>query len=166
MAGEMNIRPNVFQKMVHRFLSLKPVSVFLSKFLHRADSFMLRLTRHRHTFAELVGLPIAQLTMMGAKTGKLRTLPLVCIPDEDKFVLIATNFGQKHNPGWYYNLKSHPECEISFNGRTGKFVAREVDGDTREKYWQLALTYYAGYARYKQRAAPRHIPVMVLEPKQ
>lgn len=127
---------------------------------------MLRLTGGRHTFAELVGLPIAQVRMKGAKTGMPRVVPLVSLPDDGKFALLATNFGQKHNPGWYYNLKAHPECEVSFNGRCGKFIARETSGEEYQKYWQLALNYYRGYAAYQQRAAPRHIPVIVLEPEE
>lgn len=161
----MNIKPNAFQKLIHRFLIWRPISVFLSKALHRADAFLLRLTQGRHTFPELVGLPIAQLTMKGAKTGKLRTLPLLSIPANDKFVLVATNFGQKHNPAWYYNLKAYPECEVRFNGLSGRYIARETRGEEYKYYWQLALTYYAGYEKYQQRAAPRSIPVMLLEPK-
>ncbi|HSL42599.1 MAG TPA: nitroreductase family deazaflavin-dependent oxidoreductase [Anaerolineales bacterium] len=159
-------RPSAFQRLIHRFLALQPVSAFFSRSLHRADSFMFHLTGGRHTFAEFVGLPIAQVTMKGAKTGMLRTLPLVSVPDDRKLVLIATNFGQKHNPGWYYNLKAHPECEVSYNGECRKFIARETADEEYQKYWQLALTYYIGYDIYQQRAAPRHIPVLILEPKQ
>jgi F420H(2)-dependent quinone reductase len=161
----MTRRPNAFQKLIHRFLMLRPVSVFLSKSLHRADTFMLRLTGGHNTFSELVGLPIAQLTMVGAKTGEVLTLPLVGIPDDKKFVLIATNFGQRHNPGWYYNLKANPECDVLFNSRSGKYIAHEIEGDEYIHYWKLAVSYYAGYEKYKQRAAHRHIPVMLLEPK-
>jgi deazaflavin-dependent oxidoreductase (nitroreductase family) len=143
----------------------KPVSSILSKVLHRIDLFMVRLTGGRYAFPELVGLPVAQLTMRGARTGKMRTLPLVSLPDGDKFVLIATNFGQKHNPAWYYNLRVHPDCEVTFHGCSGEYVAREVEGMDYKKYWQLALTYYEGYRKYKERAAPRPIPILVLEPK-
>ena len=161
----MTRTPNAFQKLIHRFLALKPISQVLARVLHHADAFMLRLTGGRHTFAELVGLPIAQVTMTGAKTGKQRTLPLVGLPVGEKFILLATNFGQKQHPGWYYNLIANPECHVSFEGRSGKYVARQVQGAEREQYWQLALTYYAGYKSYERRAAPRHIPVIVLEPK-
>ena len=161
----MSSSPNSLQKRIHRLFVLKPVSAFLSKALHHADAFMLRLTAERHTFTELVGLPISQLTMIGAKTGKPRSITLVCLPDGGRLVLIATNFGQRHNPSWYYNLKAHPECQVSNNGRTGTYIARETEGSEYQKYWQLALSYYAGYDKYKQRAAHRHIPGMLLEPK-
>jgi deazaflavin-dependent oxidoreductase (nitroreductase family) len=62
-------------------------------------------------------------------------------------------------------LKAHPECEVFFKGKTEKYIAREVTGNEYEKYWQMAVSYYKGYEKYKERAAPRHIPVMLLEPK-
>ena len=161
----MNIRPNAFQRFVHRFLMLRPVSVFLARVLHHLDAFVLRLTRGKYTVTQVVGLPIIQLTTIGAKTGQARTIPLVSLIDGEKIVVIGSNFGQKHNPSWYYNLKAYPECEVHFNGRTDKYIARETDGDEREKYWQLAVSYYKGYDVYKIRAAHRKIPVMVLEPR-
>jgi deazaflavin-dependent oxidoreductase (nitroreductase family) len=165
MVGEMNIKPNAFQKIVHRFLMLRSVSALLAKILHRADTFMLRLTGNRHTFAELVGLPIIQLTTIGARTNQSRTLPLVGIKDNETIALIASRFGSEHNPGWYYNLKAHPECDVLFNGRSGKYISRELTGEEYNYYWQMAVSYYAGYEKYKERAAHRHIPVMLLEPK-
>jgi deazaflavin-dependent oxidoreductase (nitroreductase family) len=160
----MNVKPNAIQRLIHRLLMLKAVSALFPKTLHRADSFLLRLTRGRHTFTGLVGLPIAQLTMTGARTGKPRTITLVGVPDDGRLALFATNFGQKQNPAWYYNLKAHPECQVLWHGERGTFVARETNGDEYERYWQLGVSWYAGYEEYKFRAG-RKIPVMVLEPK-
>jgi len=163
----MNISPNAFQKLIHRFLMLEPVSAFLAVVLHHVDTFLLRLTRGRYTVTRIVGLPIIQLTTTGAKTGQLRTMPLVSLPDGMKIALIASNFGQKQSPGWYYNLKANPQCEVRFiNGRSLRYIARESMGDEREKYFRMAISYYAGYEKYEERAAPRKIPVMVLEPKE
>lgn len=160
----MSCKPNALQKRMHRFLMSKPVSALMAKILHRADSFMLLLTGGRHTFTELAGLPIIQLKMKGAKTGKLRTLTLVGLPDHDRLALVATNFGQTQNPGWYYNLKAHPECRVEWNGKEEIFVARETNGNEYDEYWKLAVSYYEGYEEYKKRAR-RKIPVMVLELK-
>ena len=162
----MNIHPNAFQKMVHRLLILRPVSAFLSVALHHVDTLLLNLTHGQHTVTRIVGLPIIQLTTTGAKTGQLRTMPLLSLFDGDKLALIASNFGQKHNPGWYYNLKAHPECQVRWGGREKIYIARETEGEEREKYWQMAVSFYTGYEKYKERAAHRRIPVMVLEPKE
>lgn len=161
----MSIRPNAIQKLFHRFLMLKPVSVLLSKILFRADNFLLRLTNGKLTVTRIVGLQVIQLTTKGAKTGILRTMPLIGFPHGETIALIASYFGTQHNPGWYYNLKANPECEVSLNGATRTYIAREVFDDEREKFFQLAISFYAGYEKYRERAAHRHIPVMVLEPK-
>ncbi len=161
----MNIQPNSIQKLSHRFLMLKPISALLAKILYRADNFLLWATRGKLTVTRIVGLQVIQLTTKGAKTGKLRVMPLIGFPDGEKIALIASYFGGEHNPGWYYNLKANPECEARINGRIGKYVAREVFDEEREKYFQLATSYYAGYQKYRERAAHRHIPVMVLESK-
>ncbi|MCC6300623.1 MAG: nitroreductase family deazaflavin-dependent oxidoreductase [Anaerolineales bacterium] len=161
----MNVKPNAFQKFFHRFLALRPVSAILAKTLYRADNFLLWATKGKLTATRIVGLPVIQLTTKGAKTGAIRTMPLLSVPDGERIGLIASYFGGKHNPGWYYNLKANPECEVRVNGETRKYVARELFDEERERYFQLANSYYAGYAKYRERAAHRHIPVMVLEPK-
>ena len=160
----MKNKPNAFQKILHRFLMLRPISVFLAVILHRVDAVMLKLSGGKHTITGFVGLPIIQITTIGAKSGQPRTMPLVSLFDGEKIALIASNFGQKHNPGWYYNLKAHPQCAVQINGRVVKYIARQVEGDEREKYWKMAVSFYKGYDLYKIRAAHRQIPVMVLEP--
>lgn len=161
----MTLQPNAFQKMTHRVLMLKPISMLLSKILYRADNLLLRVTKGKMTVTRIVGLSVIQLTTKGAKTGKLRTMPLIGFPDGEKLALIASYFGGEHNPGWYYNLKANPECEVWINGETRKYIARESFDEEREKFFQMANSFYAGYGKYRERAAHRHIPVMVLEPK-
>lgn len=164
MAGEMK-RPNAFQKFLHRFIMIRAVTAFFAPRVHRLDNFVFKLTNGKHSLSEILGWPIIELTTIGAKTRQPRTMPLVGIIDSEKIALIASSFGREHNPGWYYNLKAHPECDVLFNGRSGKYMARELSGEEYQRYWQLAVEYYAGYEKYKERAAHRHIPVMLLEPK-
>jgi deazaflavin-dependent oxidoreductase (nitroreductase family) len=166
MAGKVKtIRLNPLQKILHRFLMLKWVSALLARLLYRVDKLLFRLTRGRFVITRFAGLPVIQLTTTGAKSRKARTMPLVGIPDGDKIALIASNFGQKHNPGWYYNLKANPICLVRFDDKAMNYVAREVTDAEYEKYFQLAISYYAGYEKYRERARQRHIPVIVLEPK-
>jgi F420H(2)-dependent quinone reductase len=158
-------KPNAVQKLLHRFFMLHPVTAFFAPRVHRMDRAILSLTKGKFTGSEILGWNIIRLTTIGAKTNQTRTMPLIAIIDQEKIALIASSFGRERNPGWYYNLKAHPECDVEFNGRRGKYVAREVTGEDYEHYWQMAVALYTGYDKYKQRAAHRHIPVMVLEPK-
>ncbi|MBE0682423.1 MAG: nitroreductase family deazaflavin-dependent oxidoreductase [Anaerolineales bacterium] len=160
----MNKRPNAFQKSIHHILMLKWVSALLAVFLHHLDAIASKLSRGRHSVTEIVGLPVILLTTIGAKSCQPRTMPLVGLFDGEKIALIGSNFGRKTNPGWYYNLKANPACTAQVGDRTAEYVARQVDDQEREKYWQMAVSYYAGYEKYRQRTAPRPIPVMLLEP--
>lgn len=160
----MNRTPNVFQKLLHRFLMLRPVSAFLAVSLYRFDSLVLKISNGKHTVAEIVGLPMIQITTIGAKTGEARTMPLVSLIDGEKIALIGSNFGRKTNPGWYYNLKKNPQCSALVNGNMQNYLARETHGEERQKYWDMAVSLYKGYELYRIRAAHRQIPVMLLEP--
>ena len=104
------------------------------------------------------------LTTIGAKSGQLRTVPLVGIPDGDRWVVIASNFGQAHHPAWYYNLKQHPQATVTQHGRTGDYVAAAASGEEYDRLWQKAVSLYAGYAAYKTRTGGREIPIIVLTP--
>jgi deazaflavin-dependent oxidoreductase (nitroreductase family) len=164
MVGEMK-KHNFLMRLFQKFLAWRPISWFMARALHHADALMLRLSGGKLTIAQISGLPIIELTTTGAKTGVQRTLPLTGLPDGDKYALIASNFGQDHHPGWYYNLKANPECTVTKNGRAGTYIAREADEGENKYYYDMAISYYIGYAAYKQRAGDRKIHVMILEPK-
>jgi deazaflavin-dependent oxidoreductase (nitroreductase family) len=154
-----------WQRILQRFLMTRPVTVLVAPILHHVDAFFLRLSGGRLDITRLSGLPVVELTAIGSKSGQPRTLPLAGFSDGDRFVLVASNYGRASHPAWYHNLKANPECIVKKNGKGGTYIARETEGDEREHYWNLAVSYYAGYEAYRQRAAHRKIPVMVLEPK-
>jgi deazaflavin-dependent oxidoreductase (nitroreductase family) len=160
----MNKKPNAFQKLLHRFAMLAPVSAFLAVSLYRLDKIVLKISKGKHTTAELVGFPMIEITTTGAKTGEARTMPLVSLMDGEKIALIGSNFGRKTNPGWYYNLKKNPQCTALVNGRNQTYLARETQNGERQKYWEMAVSLYKGYDLYRIRASHRQIPVMILEP--
>ena len=158
-------KPNAFQKLLHRFFMLRFVTAFFAPRVHHIDNAVLTLTNGKCTAAEILGWNIIQLTTIGAKTKQPRTMPLMGMFDQEKIALIASSFGRKHNPGWFYNLKMHPECEVRFHGHVGTYLAREATGEEYDLYWQMAVSFYKGYEKYQERASPRRIPVMVLEPE-
>ncbi|MEW6287908.1 MAG: nitroreductase/quinone reductase family protein [Chloroflexota bacterium] len=159
-------KPNFFQRLIHRIVMWRPVTAFFAPRLHRLDEFVLRWSGNRFAVSQLAGWTIIQLTTLGAKSNLPRTTPLIGVVDGEKIALVASSFGRAHHPAWYYNLKAHPECEVTLHGKAGRYLARETEGEEYQRYWKMAVAIYGGYEKYKQRAAPRHIPVMVLEPKQ
>jgi deazaflavin-dependent oxidoreductase (nitroreductase family) len=162
----MTRKPNALQKGIQRLVMWGPLTTFFAPRIHKLDKTVLKLTRGRFTLSEILGWNIIQLTTLGAKSLQPHTMPLVGMFAGEGIGLIASSFGRKHNPAWYYNLKAHPECQVEWHGRIRTYIAREAEGEEYKRYWQLAVSYYAGYEKYRERAAHRHIPVMVLEPKE
>jgi deazaflavin-dependent oxidoreductase (nitroreductase family) len=159
-------KTNGLYRTIRRLAAMPASSAILSRSLHHLDRFVLRLTGGRYTAASLLtGLPVVTLTTVGARSGKLRTHPLLGIVDGEDVVLIASNFGRSRHPAWYFNLRANPECTVTVRGETKSYVAREVTGAEREKYWRMAVELYPGYDAYQQRTGGRRIPVLVLTPK-
>jgi deazaflavin-dependent oxidoreductase (nitroreductase family) len=131
----------------------------------RVDPVLMRLSRgHLRTGGVA---PTILLTHTGAKSGKVRTTPLLYFTDGDNIVLIASKGGAPKNPAWYHNLKANPDVEASSDGRPSPYRAREAVGPERDRLWALATTLYSGYDDYQEKAdstSHRRIPVIVLEP--
>ena len=106
---------------------------------------------------------MVQLTTVGAKTGRERTVPLLGLPDRDRWVLFASNWGGDRHPAWYYNLQANPTVELAYEGTTGTYAARDATPDERTEYWEAARQLYVGFEAYQQRT-DREIPVVVLTP--
>ena len=127
------------------------------------DRRLLPLTKGRVSSA--VGQQVGLLETVGAKSGEPRPIPLLYLVDDDRIVLIASKAGASKHPAWLHNVRANPRGSfLAPNGRSGEYLAREADGTERERLWDEAVDYYAGYADYQRRAGGRQIPVVVLEP--
>ena len=156
-------KANVVQRMVQRLAATRVMGWVLARLMHRLDKGVVRLSRGRTSAtALLVGLPLVMLTTTGAKSGQPRTIPITPAPDGDRLILIASNWGQKHHPAWYLNLKAHPEVTVTYRGRTQTYLARELTGVERDTTWHKAVSRYAGYEAYRGRTGGREIPVVEL----
>jgi F420H(2)-dependent quinone reductase len=108
--------------------------------------------------------PVLLLDHVGAKSGTLRTSPLVYGRDGESFVLIASKGGYPKNPAWLHNLLANPDTSAQVGSRHVDVHARVAEGEERARLWQLMLRVYSGYAAYQARAE-REIPLVVLEPR-
>jgi deazaflavin-dependent oxidoreductase (nitroreductase family) len=155
---------NAIQRAMRRIGASAPGSWLFARVMHHIDRPVFRLTRGRHTMASLVsGLPVVMLTTTGARSGALRTAPVLGLPSADGLAVIASNYGQEHNPGWYHNLRAKPDGHVTVDGVRSVFHASEAQGDTRARIWQEALEVYPGFSVYERRASHRQIAVFVLE---
>ncbi len=108
--------------------------------------------------------PCLLLHAVGAKTGRPRTTSLTYARDGDSYLIVASNGGFDRYPGWYHNLRKHPDCEINVGPKRYAVTARRVAPDDwdYDRLWQLVnennSNRYNGY----QSKTSRPIPIFVL----
>jgi deazaflavin-dependent oxidoreductase (nitroreductase family) len=157
------------QELIQKITASAAGARLVAPVLHHFDRALLGLSRGRNSLTSmLAGAPVVLVTATGARSGLARTVPLLCIQDEDRpdvFALIATNFGRDNFPGWYHNLKANPRAVCAIGGHSKGYLAHEASGEEYARFWQWAVDTYFGYALYKQRVHARHIPIMVMVPE-
>jgi deazaflavin-dependent oxidoreductase (nitroreductase family) len=141
----------------------RPVTWFLVNVGNRIDPALMRMSGGRVKTTLIA--PTVLLTHTGARSERKRTTPLAYFTDGDDVIVIASRGGHEHNPAWLHNIRAHPEVELWSGGRGGRYRAREAEGPERARLWQLATTFYPGFATYQERAGDRVIPVVVCSPE-
>ena len=135
-------------------------------FLHVLDPIdrrLLPLTRGRLSVA--VGAPVGLLEMRGARTGRLRRVPLLYALDGETVILVGSNGGNSRDPAWLHNVRARDEVRFLSRGRGWRaYRAHVAAGAERARLWELVNDLYAGYDAYQAHAGDREIPVVVLAP--
>jgi deazaflavin-dependent oxidoreductase (nitroreductase family) len=112
----------------------------------------------------LEGRPVVILTTLGAQSHKVRKNPIMRIVEDGTYVAVASAAGAPRNPSWYTNLRAHPEVLLQDGSAVHVLRAREVFGEEKRAWWQVAERFWPHYPEYRQRARGRDIPVILLEP--
>jgi deazaflavin-dependent oxidoreductase (nitroreductase family) len=103
------------------------------------------------------------LDHVGAKSGDLRTSPLLYVPDGESLVLVASKGGFPKHPAWFHNLRANPLTYAQVGADRRRVRAREATPQERDRLWGLAVAVWPGYEDYRKRT-DREIPLIVLEP--
>lgn len=133
------------------------------RLLARVQVLLYRLSQGRiaNTFN---GGPVALVTMVGRRSGKRRTLPLVyALTSDGGVVLAASQGGMSHHPLWYHNIVAHPEIEVQI-GAKRMMMRASVAGVTEEKtLWPKLDKVYPDFSDYRLRAKMnnRKIPLFL-----
>ena len=114
---------------------------------------------------EMEGWPIVLVHHVGAKSGTERVNPLVYqgLGDSGSVAIFASKGGAPTNPDWFHNLVAHPDTEIEIGGDTYPVTARVAAGEERERIFEAQKKAFPNFAEYEKTAAPRVIPVVVLD---
>jgi deazaflavin-dependent oxidoreductase (nitroreductase family) len=116
-----------------------------------------------------VGGPYESATILllhhtGARTGAERVNPLAYQQVGESFAIFASKAGAPGNPAWYHNLLAHPDTTVELGTETISVTARVAEPSEREVIWERQKERLPNFAEYEVKAAPRTIPVVVLDP--
>jgi deazaflavin-dependent oxidoreductase (nitroreductase family) len=108
--------------------------------------------------------PVLLLDHVGARSGSMRTTPLLYVRDGPDVVIVASKGGHPKHPAWYHNLRANPDTAVQIGREHRPVHARVATRQERERLWPKAVAAYSGYRGYQDRTE-REIPLVVLEPR-
>ena len=128
----------------------------------KIDPLLLRATGGR--FATTLVFPTEVLETIGAKSGAPRRNAVIYFHDGDRVTIVAGNAGSPRHPGWYHNLRAHPD--VVFGGVPMRAAVVEDEAE-RERLWVLAVRVFPAFESYRRDAArvKRRIPIVQLTPR-
>jgi deazaflavin-dependent oxidoreductase (nitroreductase family) len=126
-----------------------------------------RLSRGR-LGGSVPGWPEARIALVnhtGARSGKRRTSPLMYITEGETVAVVASKAGQPKHPAWFHNLRAHPETTVEIGAERRPVRARVAEPAERARLWPRFVAAFPSYDYYQRQAAPREIPLVLLEPR-
>ncbi|MHA6785598.1 nitroreductase family deazaflavin-dependent oxidoreductase [Pseudonocardia saturnea] len=113
---------------------------------------------------DIKGSPVILLTTRGARSEKLRKVPLMRVEHDGEYAIVASLGGAPKHPVWYFNVQADPHVELQDGTVTRDYDAREVTGEEKALWWKRAVEAFSDYADYQEKT-DREIPVFVLTPR-
>jgi deazaflavin-dependent oxidoreductase (nitroreductase family) len=112
--------------------------------------------------AGLTPRPCLLLATRHYRTGVRRRVVLPYQREADRILIIGSHGGRPNDAIWAKNLRVHPDCEVRLGWQSRATASHEAQGSERDQVWKI-VTQDGGYLGYEKMAAPRVIPVFVLE---
>jgi deazaflavin-dependent oxidoreductase (nitroreductase family) len=100
----------------------------------------------------------------GARSGVERVNPLTFQWIGESLAVFAAKAGAAENPAWFYNLLANPRTTVEVGTQTVEVHARIAQPAEGDVIFCRQKQRHPVYAEYEVKAAPRKIPVVVLDP--
>lgn len=110
------------------------------------------------------GSDLLLLHHTGANTAAPLVSPLAFQRIGDSYAVFASRAGSASNPDWFYNVVARPRTLIEVGTETVPVIARVAQPAERDVIWDRQKKRAPQFADYERKAAPRKIPVIVLDP--
>ncbi|MEV0627510.1 nitroreductase/quinone reductase family protein [Nonomuraea wenchangensis] len=107
------------------------------------------------------GARLLLLTTTGARSGAPHTVPVACLPDGDRVLVIASAGGSPRHPAWYHNLRADSRVTVEDGTFTYQAEAVVLTGEERDRLFARAVEQSPGWADYETKSG-RVLPVVAL----
>lgn len=115
--------------------------------------------------ASVQGREVVVVTLIGAKSGRPRRVPLMRVEHDGSYLAVASKGGAPEHPQWVASIRKNPDQVSVLDGTTETpMTSRELSGQERETWWERGVAAFPSYADY-QTKTERLIPVFLLEPR-
>ncbi len=101
------------------------------------------------------------LTHRGARSGTVRTTPMMFVRVGDRVIVVASNAGAEHHPDWYRNVVADPGVTVEIAGERRRARAVVLDGDDYRRTWDAVVEQAPFFADH-QAGVTRRIPLVEL----
>lgn len=118
------------------------------------------LTTEGRMLARWFGASILVLETIGRRSGRIRAVPLVYLPDGDDLVVVPANAGAVRPPGWWLNLRAARQGVAVLGPERRVVHPLEAAGAERARLWER-MAAVAPLDDYQGRTE-RRFPVLIL----
>lgn len=105
-----------------------------------------------------------RLMTVGRRTGRQRVAILGYYEVGPNLVTLAMNGWQEGEPGWWLNLREHPDASVDLVGGSRLVHARAAQGDERSRLWALLRDMGAGDLDAYAARRSSETAIVILEP--
>lgn len=103
------------------------------------------------------------LRTRGRHSGSPRTTPLIQLPLEGGYLVVASNWGSEQPPAWWLNLQQEPRAEVQVGSQRIAVRAQQAQGEERARLLERAKAYNPHWKGYFE-TTQRQIPLVILRP--
>jgi len=112
----------------------------------------------------LQGRRLIILTHRGAKTAKLHKSPLMRIPHNGGYIVVASYGGAPANPAWYHNVRANSVVDVQDGAAITTMRATEVPAEDKDRLWPVCEAIWPDFPEYRA-ATTSDIPMFILSPE-
>ena len=155
---------NTIKSSVAKLSTSERLQPLLQRVMPPVDRFFNTMTGGRFHPTDAI-LPVLVLHHTGRKSGRARTTPLAYLHDDDRYLVVGSNWGGLNHPAWALNICDDPNVEVDVKGHRFPAVAHRLEGEERAAAWAKMRILWPSFDSYEVSAEDREIRVFALVPR-